>query len=210
MSSMRRAVAATVTMVLVGGGVFAGVAAAADASGCQGRAVSFDSSGIPVSDAKAPGAGGTQNDPLVVVGDGRVDWSGSTDSVIKNGSWSVKVSPANAGLVGERFFDLFSGSLFSGDIDNESGKRSTSGSKDVSEFTTTSFLTGVYKVKWSATGNGAACTGTAFIELAESPWKSPMFYIAILMLLIGLGVLGSLLLKGPVNDAGVATTEKSS
>ena len=61
-------------------GMATGAAVGADASGCQGSATSFTTSGGEIQSVTAPGPGATQDDPFQVDFDGPVTWEGSSDA----------------------------------------------------------------------------------------------------------------------------------
>ncbi len=158
---------------------------AADATGCSGSADSLAADGSVLSSASAPGAGGTQDDPLVVDPDGTVAWEGSTDSVITDGTWSVTV-------MGVPFL--------SGSFDNSDGSTSADGVVDVA--------TAPAQVKWvlatsalipvsgEMSGQGGTCSGSGFIAgTGESPMGSPIFLAGVGFIAVG-GILVVVMVVG--------------
>ncbi len=154
-----------------------GSANAAEAVGCSGEATSFTASGVLLDGATGPGEGGSADRPFVIDMDGKVSWSGSTDAVITNGSWSVNV----AGLP-----------VDNGEFTNDDRLQSNSGDFALSELPDlVSAMLGALgeaKIPVSATvtGDGGSCTASGYVTGKGSPYASPLFYSAIFFLLIGL------------------------
>jgi hypothetical protein len=150
---------------------FPSAASAAEADGCSGSFTSKDASGATIDTASAPGAGATQSSPFQIDANGTVDWSGSTDAVIKNGTWSVTV----AGLP-----------LRSGSFENAAGESSRSGTQDLSLLPAWA-LQGAMAIPVSGTitGTGGSCTASGWITVAGSPTSSPIFFAG-----AGLGLVG--------------------
>lgn len=170
-------------------------AQAADASGCSGSVRSAMADGSALDSAEAPGAGATQDDPLVIDPQGTVAWQGATDTAITSGTWSVSVM----GL-----------SFLNGTIDNPDGTTSGSGTVDLAAAPA--------PVQWvlqtkaripvsgTMTGSGATCTGSGYIAgLGSSPMSSPLFLAGAAFAGIGL-LMGLWLLLGTKATATVAST----
>ena len=155
-------------------------ALAAEATGCSGEVVSIDATGLEIGRASAPGPGGTQADPLPIDPAGTVQWSGSTDAVITNGTWSVTV----AGVP-----------LMSGDFDNSDGTTSASGTTDLSTLPLAAVLKGkqVIPVTGAITGAGGACSGSGFITGTGSPTSAPMFDAGLVLTAAGVAMSGGML-----------------
>lgn len=168
------------------------VASAAEADGCSGSFTSKDAAGSTIDTAKAPGAGGTQADPFQIDPSGTVQWAGGTDSVIKDGKWSVTV----AGLP-----------LRSGSFDNADGETSRDGTQDLSELPgpATWALQGamVIPVSGTITGTGGSCEASGWISGTGSPTSSPIFFAGAGLGLIGL-LMGSAVFAGTKVVAGGA------
>ncbi len=163
---------------------FPAAASAAEADGCSGTFTSKDASGLTLDTASAPGAGATQSAPLRVDPGGSVEWSGSTDAVITDGTWSVTV----AGVP-----------FLSGQFANGDGTTTRSGVQDLSGLPgpATWALQGamVIPVSGTITGSGGSCDASGWITGTGSPTSSPIFFLG-----AGLGVVG--LLMGSAVVAG--------
>ena len=175
---------------------------AADAKGCQGEATSFDAVGIPMDNAAAPGAGGTREDPLDVLWVGTIEWSGSTDEVLQNGTYKVGVAPTRGGILIETFVGGVTSRLpgFSGDVKNADGKQTAEGVVSPSELTGMSkFMTGMYAVDWTVTGEAGSCTGSGFVKITDNPRGSTAWWVALAFILLGLfGIIGAIPKAKPV------------
>lgn len=162
----------------------AAATSAAYATGCSGSAISFDASGQPLDNVKAPGKGGTEQSPFVVDLGGAVAWKGSTTQPLQDGSWSVSV----AGLP-----------VRSGDVTNEEGLTTKAGQNELSEIP-------AYVAVWfeggtvvpvvadivTATGT---CTATVYVSTATSPAFTPLWILGLVLLLVGVFALLVLLLR---------------
>ncbi len=169
------------TVVLVGAGA---PPPGATASGCQGKAASFTVGEDSLGSAAAPGRGGTMSDPFDVVWDGDIAWSGSTGAPVQNGTWSVSLAPVGGGVAARGFAWAVS-TLASGDVGNESAKTSTSGTSRLSDYVPVRAMTGIYEVSWDVSDARTSCTGSAVINITGNPLTTPMFFIALLMFLLG-------------------------
>lgn len=174
---------------------FAPAAVAADATGCQGEATSFDTVGIPIDQAAAPGEGGTRDDPLDVLWAGSIEWSGSTDAVLQNGTYEVGVAPTDAGILVETAVGWLTQQLpgFSGEVRNESGKTSASGTVSPAEVVGRPLLTGTYAVDWTVTGEAGSCTGSGFVTITDNPRSSITWWVALTLIVLGIIGLGGAL-----------------
>lgn len=157
-------------------GLPATAALAADATGCSGSVQSQMADGSSLDAASAPGAGATENDPLVIDPEGSVAWQGSTDTAITSGSWAVAVGGVP---------------VLSGTVDNADGKTSADGVVDLSST--------LAPVQWvlatnaripvagDMTGPEGSCTASGWITgTGGSSTSSPVFYLG--MGFIGLGL----------------------
>lgn len=146
-------------------------ARAAEVSGCQGTAQSFDAKGAPLDQVNGPGTGGTKADPFTIDPNGRVTYSGSSDAVLQNGRWSVDV-----GLPVD----------ISGKVTNASGQTQWSGDEKVADRAPFD-APGLYRVSFRVTGsNGATpCTGSVWVEVGGSPVGTPLWIGGVAVLLLG-------------------------
>jgi hypothetical protein len=152
-------------------GMATGAAVGADASGCQGSATSFTTSGQEIQSVTAPGPGATQDDPFQVDFDGPVTWEGASDQVIANGGWTVTATPFT----------------FTGDVTNSSGKKKADGTITASEYLPFA-IPGLVLVTVDLTGEGgASCSVSGWIQFSGNPLSSPAGWVA-----IGLSVLGGI------------------
>jgi hypothetical protein len=165
-----------------------GAAQAADASGCQGEATAYDTDGIPIDQAAAPGAGGTRDDPLDVLWDGTIEWAGSTDAVLQDGSYSVAVAPTGGGVLLEGLVGAVVSAIpgFSGEIANDDGKQSAEGTVVPGDVIGVPLSTGTYSVEWTVTAAAGSCTGLGFITITDNPMSSVTWWVALTLILLGI------------------------
>lgn len=168
-----RTILSTMAALLLAG-MAAGAAVGADASGCQGSAVSFTATGEQIQSVTAPGPAATQDDPFRVDFDGPVTWEGSSDAVIANGSWTVTATPFS----------------FGGDVTNSSGTTTADGEITPSEYLPFA-IPGLVLVTVDLTGEaGATCSVSGWIQFSGNPLASPAGWVAIaLSVLGGIGML---------------------
>jgi hypothetical protein len=155
--------------------VIAPSAGAASASGCSGTARSLSKSDIQLDVANAPGAGATQATPLHVDPQGSVDYSGSSDSVLTNGSWQLSVSGLPIQL--------------NGSFVNADHATSAKGTADVNSYVggLSWLLAGTYKVHLLAKGqSGATCVVDAYVQFTTAPAKTVLFWGGLLFLILAL------------------------
>lgn len=152
-----------VTLVLVTGFAVgalmlaAAPVSAADAKGCQVTVESTDAQGDPLDTARAPGPGGTQDDPFTLDAAGSITYTARTDRPIRNGEWKVKTT--------------IPGVAPTGDI-GDSGEQVTEGTEELDQYLEPGGLfgaplfTGLAKVDFVATGaDGATCEVSGWIEI---------------------------------------------
>lgn len=158
---------------------------AADAAGCTGSVQSLMADGSPLDTASAPGAGGTESDPLVIDPQGSVAWEGSTNAAITSGTWSVTVG----GLP-----------FLSGEVDNPDGDTSGSGTVDLAGAPAPAQWVlqsnARIPVAGQMSGPDGTCTGGGFIAgTGGSPISSPIFIagagLAVAGVLLGAGMLAT-------------------
>ncbi len=203
-------------IVLVGGGILAGVAlsgawtigsaAAAEqagqstdpvgvtltgSGGCQGSGTSVSGSGALVDAARAPGGGGASTaHPVVVDQGGKVHWQGSTSAVITNHHWWVHVD----GIP-----------VQSGGSSNDSHSTHSSGVKDIGHYLPSWVgLTGDFYVNGGISGTGGECTGAVYLHLGGNPATGVLMWVAVAFV-VGGGALIYFALPGRRSAAGPAT-----
>jgi hypothetical protein len=157
----------------------AGPAGAASAKGCGGNATSFDSDGKQQDSASAPGPGGTKDNPFDVWADGTVKYHYEIDGS-GAGSWDLKIqkTPITFGN------DIHADSAPSGDGTRKLDQDFEPGGVS---------LPGLYKVDIKGDRGGTACVVSGWIHVHGSLVKSPVFWLGIIFLLLGLGMFFPLL-----------------
>jgi hypothetical protein len=179
--------------VLVGGWTFGAArpAAAAEASGCSGSAQSYGPDGGLLDQVSAPGAGGTADDPFDIFADGTVSYAGTTDQVIRNGSWSVDVGGVLGVVSGIAEF-VAGKSLLSGTI-GAGGDISRQGQFATKDYVGKLKLSGLHRVTVNLSGEGgASCTATVWIRLHQGFFTSllavgGLTFLLLAMLLFWIG-----------------------
>jgi hypothetical protein len=143
-------------------------ASASSLEGCSGTAQSLDSSGKPIDAASAAGGkiqdtqgggdGFTASNPFVVDNDGVVRYSGSSDAVITNHHWKVKMLGVE---------------VASGGSANGSGTKEDAGDFDLDKELPFK-ITGLVRVEGTLDGTGGSCSGDGFVKVQGSPLASPL------------------------------------
>ena len=147
--------------------------AGAFADGCGGSAQSSDSKGKQVDSVAAPGPPGSSRDnPFLVDYDGTVHYDGSTDSVIKNHGWHVKV---------------FGITVKSGGSKNTQGETHSADTVKVKDYLPTK-IPGLFFVSFSLSGTGGSCSANAWVKTAGSPAGSVPFYVGIILVVAGVAI----------------------
>jgi len=183
---MRRSVMAAALVVLLLG-MAAPASHAAEADECAGQAVSYNEDGTPLDTAQAPGDGGTRDDPLQVDWQGPIEWSGTTEAVLQDGTTSVVVTPASGGAVLGAAFEAASGRAFGGDFANSEADTEREGSTTLADSSLgVPLATGTYSVELTMTAAGGSCTGQAYLTITDNPVTSVLWWAAAALLLVGL------------------------
>ena len=155
----------------------ASAASAANATGCSGSVVSKNAAGETIGAAQAPGAGGTQADPLPIDTAGKVAWKGSTDAVITDANWKVSIGGAT---------------FLQGTYANTEGVTTSEGVQDMSALPALlgTLLTNkmAVPVAGEITGTGGSCSADGFITGVVAPTSSPVFYAGAVVGAIGLAM----------------------
>jgi len=148
--------------------------AGASLRGCQGSAVSSDKDRQERDTVSAPGGRAASADaPFHVVSDGNVAWSGSTDGVIKDFTWNVK---------------LMGVTVKSGSADNDDEKTSDEGVEDVNDYLPFK-VTGLYHVDFNLSGEGGECTGDLWVKLDGNPFGTVPWLAGAGLIIVGGGAL---------------------
>lgn len=139
---------------------------------CTLNLTSLDADGNTLATATGGGNDSTQADPFLVDWDGTVEWTGTTGTqVIKDSSWSVSVFNIPTPL--------------SGTEANEDGTSDGDGTVDVG-VNLPLRMTGLFFVSGSMTGDGGSCSGSGWMRLAGDPLGSTLFWLGLVLILLGL------------------------
>jgi len=186
-SGPRRAARAAVVLGLIAGPLLVGAAPASASSleGCSGTVTSLDADGDALDGATAAdgaitdtqganeGDGAfTADNPFAVANDGVVQYSGSTDAVITDHTWSVSMLGIE---------------IASGGSENADGDTSSSDEYDLGSELPVKF-TGLVRVEGELSGTGGACTGDGFVKFQGNPLTSPVTWAGLVF--AGAGALG--------------------
>jgi len=163
-----------------------GPAGAAEGDGCSGSATSFDGDNKQLDKVTAPGPGGTKDDPFDVDPDGHVQYNYDVKGEIGGGTWSVK---------------LLGPVSFGDDISDDSGP-SGDGDEQLESYLKPGGITplvGLIKadIEIKNKGGDVVCTYSGWIKIGGSVLTSPVFYLSIVFILLGL-FLGFLAMGVPV------------
>lgn len=174
-------------------------ATAVEATGCSGAVTTFDASGAVLGSVDVPGEGGTQADPLPVDPAGTVEWSGSTEQVITNGTWSLTVGGVR---------------VAGGEAENADGETTAGGTESLAEALgpVQWVLRGSMAIPVSGrfSGDGGTCQGSGWITGTGPATSSPIFWAGLalgatgLMMFIGVFV-GTKAVAGGAAAAGGAS-----
>lgn len=137
---------------------------------CTMSVESFDANGAQLDAARGPDDGATLDDPLLVDWDGRVTWSGVTNSVLNDYSWHVEVfyiptperggSPnTDAATKADRTITIREGVPFR--------------------------FTGLYFISGAISGAGGSCQGSGWVQVTGSPIGTLPFVIGSIVALVG-------------------------
>lgn len=193
---MRQSVAWSAAMAVVLLLVLAAPVGAFPLSTCTMSLSSTDASGSPLDTVTSGAPDATQDDPLQGAWDGKVDYTGSTGSVVKNFTYHVDVFGIPTPMRG-------------GDP-NTNG--STDGNGSVSFAAAPFRATGLYFVSGLYTGEGGSCAGSGWFKLLGDPVGTVPFFFGLVLVIGGLlllirGALGhglTAVLGGLLTGAGAA------
>jgi hypothetical protein len=160
---------------------------AAEAEGCAGQATSYSQDGEVLDSASAPGEGGTQDDPMQVAWTGPIEWAGTTEDVLQDGTTTVAVTPADGGVVLGAAFEVASGRVFGGDFTNAEADTEREGTSTLADYSLGVLpATGTYQVDLTMTAAGGSCTGLAYLTIVDNPISSALWWVAAALILLGL------------------------
>jgi hypothetical protein len=167
--------------VLAGGAALTSPASAAAAqpgkapgvtlNGCSGNGTSNTAKGTLLQSATAPNPPSSQSHPLLVDPKGTVAYSGRSNSVIRNHTWSVKVD----GLT-----------VKSGGSANASGRTLNQGTVKVKDYLPFK-ITGLFYVSGGVTGSGGSCGGSVWVKVTGSPVGTVPWFAGIALAAAGVG-----------------------
>jgi hypothetical protein len=139
---------------------------------CTLNLTSVGADGKNLDEATGGGKDSTLADPFQVDWDGTVAWEGTTGSqVIKNSHWSVSVFSIPTPLSGRE--------------ENADGERDGDGTVEVGVNLPIP-ITGLFFVSGSIAGEGGSCTGSGWMRLVGNPLGSALFWIGLVLILLGL------------------------
>ena len=183
-----RALPGLVVLPLVVMGVLASPAQGATSQGCSGTLSSVTAQGASLGSVALPGPNGTPKDPFRILWGDPVTWTGQTAQPVTTGTWRLTVQhPAWLFGLGE----LVSGHAhgLSGTFDTGQGGQSFTNSFTPSAIEPVT-LPGTYDVAFTVTGDGGIlCTGTLSVRVVDSPFRNPLFWLALLLTVGGLVML---------------------
>ena len=183
-----RALPGLVVLPLVVVGVLATPAHGATGQGCSGTLSSVTAQSAPLGTVTVPGPGGTSKDPFRLLWGEPVTWTGQTAQPLTTGTWRLTVQhPAWLFGLGE----LLSGHShgLSGSFDTGQGGQTFTNSFTPSAIEPVT-LPGTYDVAFAVAGDGGVlCTGTLSVRVVDSPFRNPLFWLALLLTVAGLVML---------------------
>lgn len=139
---------------------------------CTLELTSVDGGGASIDTATAGAADSTQADPFQVDWEGTVEWAGTTGTqVIKDSRWGVS------------FFSI--PTPLSGNEANEDGDKKGDGTVDVG-VNLPFGMTGLFFVSGSISGSGGSCEGSGWMRLVGNPLGSALFWLGLILILLGL------------------------
>ena len=173
---------AIVTLLLVG--PLASPAVAATSQGCSGSISSVGNQGSPDKVA-VPGPSGTNANPFELYWAEPVSWTGQTPQAVTSGTWQLTVQdPSWLFALGELVTGHTDG--LKGTFDSGQGGTSFTNSftpSSIEPFT----LPGKYEVGFTVTGNGGVeCTGAISVRVMDSPGRNPLWWLALILIIVGL------------------------
>ena len=139
---------------------------------CTLNLTSLDAAGNELATATGGAGDSTVADPFLVDWDGTVAWTGTTGAqVIKNARWGVSVFNIPTPLSGTEV--------------NEDGTKGGDGTVDVG-VNLPLRMTGLFFVSGSMRGEGGSCSGSGWMRLAGDPFGSTLFWLGLVLIVLGL------------------------
>jgi hypothetical protein len=139
---------------------------------CTLNLTSVGGDGKNLDTATGGGKDSTRADPFQVDWDGTVEWTGTTGTkVIKDSSWAVSVFSIPTPL--------------SGTEANEDGDKNGDGTVEVGVNLPLP-VTGLFYVSGSIAGDGGSCEGSGWMRLVGDPLGSALFWLGLVLILLGL------------------------
>jgi hypothetical protein len=186
MKVLALALVAIVTLLLVG--PLASPALAATSQGCSGTISSVGSQDAPPDKVTVPGPSGTNASPFQLYWAEPVTWAGQTSQPVTGGTWQLTVeNPSWLFALGELVTGHTDG--LKGTFDSGQG-----GTTFTNSFTPSSIepftLPGKYEVGFTVTGSGGVeCTGAISVRVLDSPGRNPLWWLALILIIVGLVML---------------------
>ena len=168
-------------------GPLASPAYAATSAGCAGVLTSYRPDGTPLDKVAIPSSEGTDARPFQLMWAGSTTWQGQLDQTTTDGTWRVSVQDPSWLFA---FGELVTGHVhgLSGTFANEPGDSPLS-SLFVPNTIEPVALPGTYQVGITVTGNGGAnCTGALSVSVVDSPGRTPMWWLAFVLVIAGLAM----------------------
>jgi hypothetical protein len=183
-----RALPGLLALAALAVGLAASPAQAATSQGCSGSLASAAAGGVPLGTLTVPGPGGTTASPFRLLWGEAVTWNGQTSEPVTTGTWQLTVQhPSWLFALGE----LLSGHQhgLTGTFESGGGAATFTNSFTPSSIEPVT-LPGRYDVAFAVNGSGGVqCAGTLAVQVIDSPFRNPLFWLAFLLTVAGLVML---------------------
>jgi hypothetical protein len=182
-----RAVLLLLTAAAFAVGPLASPAYAATSVGCAGTLTSVNPDNTPLDRVAIPSSGGTDARPFQIMWAGTTTWQGELGQTTAEGIWRVTVEkPSWLFALGELATSHLHG--ISGTFVTEPGNTTLSGIFVPNTIEPVA-LPGDYQVGISVAGSGGiSCVGTVSVRVLDSPGRTPMWWLAFLLVIAGLAM----------------------
>jgi hypothetical protein len=183
-----RAVPGVVVLSALAVVLLASPARAATSQGCSGSISSTSVANVPLDTVAVPGTGGTIPSPFRLLWGDPVTWTGQTPQPVTTGTWQLTVQhPSWLFTLGELVTGHQHG--LNGTFDSGQGATTFTNSFTPSSIEPVT-LPGKYEVAFAVTGSGGVqCTGTMSVQVIDSPFRNPLFWLAAILTVAGLVML---------------------